>query len=493
MDYFKLGLRNILGISLPGAIIIIVFLFITIILSSFFQIPGNNFDFLEDKELLITIVAFIFSYILGSLIRLKAADIIDKKSGKNKIKENIEDINHIINHFENDDKAAFNEINKSWNKLKIKLYRTGFLKLKLNVILKKAKDKLKVDTKGWYTGFLRFDDWIYYADNFPYTLWEFRKFEMYHPKEFLAFFDGYKSSMIADGKGFFNYCKMVILASNTSESLKNEVYSAEAFSRFLAGTYFALFYSIWMLVICSLIQIIYIFNTTLSEITLPSNIFNFVIPIILAFVFLFSIKLIIKRYRNIRLKEVDIVYDAFYLVHKHTESCSICSTDTLKVTNKQYFEREKILKDAFLMSQSSSKIAKPIELKHLIDLIKKRCSDNEFLSSLYFAGSIGDHPYFIKNDKIAIGLSVLPEDSKKAGKIKLHPEQTEIIIVIDGSILLEVEEKEVIVKKVLTSGDYFTIDKNTCHKISAVDNQDSAFVFIKTNPNVEPNSLECKI
>ena len=111
MDFFKLGLRNILGIVLPGAIIIIIVSYIIIFFSFF--LTDFKLNFLINNSLLFFIIALIFSYIIGSLIRLKAADIIDHKSSKNKIHKNFDNIFEIIENFENE-----NNIEPKLQKLK---------------------------------------------------------------------------------------------------------------------------------------------------------------------------------------------------------------------------------------------------------------------------------------------------------------------------------------------------------------------------------------
>ena len=106
--------------------------------------------------------------------------------------------------------------------------------------------------------------------------------------------------------------------------------------------------------------------------------------------------------------------------------------------NHKFVEREKLLRDAFIQSQVSGEDNSSIRLDKLVSLMKTRSKYSEFLSSIYFAGGEGDHPYFLLNDNVALGLSVLPEDAEKAGKTKRHPHQYEVLVVIDGSIKLEI-------------------------------------------------------
>ncbi|MEW6743202.1 MAG: RHS repeat-associated core domain-containing protein [Planctomycetota bacterium] len=63
------------------------------------------------------------------------------------------------------------------------------------------------------------------------------------------------------------------------------------------------------------------------------------------------------------------------------------------------------------------------------------------MSSVYFAGSDVDHPFFLRNDRVAVGVSVFPEDAAKAAAAKRHPHQTEEIFVLDGALSLVVGEE----------------------------------------------------
>ena len=125
--------------------------------------------------------------------------------------------------------------------------------------------------------------------------------------------------------------------------------------------------------------------------------------------------------------------------------------------------------------------------------MKKESKYDSFLSSIYFAGKESDHPYFLQNDNVAIGISVLPEDSQKAAICKAHPHQDEIIIVLNGNILIEMKINDKNIEKSLQIGEKYIIDKNVCHRISSINNEDAAFIFIKSNPAQLPRSIPCSI
>ena len=174
-------------------------------------------------------------------------------------------------------------------------------------------------------------------------------------------------------------------------------------------------------------------------------------------------RMIVQRFRTLRLKEVDTVYDAFYLVHQHAENCLVCSGHATSSLPEQFIEREKLLREAFSLSQDSENVLTPISLDLLVSLMRQRSQGKRFLSSIYFAGAEGDHPYFLKNDKFALGISVLPEDAPKAGISKCHPHQQEAIFVLNGTLCLEIKDSGKAVEKVLKGGDVYVIKKGQCH------------------------------
>lgn len=123
--------------------------------------------------------------------------------------------------------------------------------------------------------------------------------------------------------------------------------------------------------------------------------------------------------------------------------------------------------------------------------MKTESKDSPYLSSLYFAGADVDHPYFLENQQIALGLAVLPEDSAKAGKPKIHPNQTELTLTLRGSLCVHYERGDKVIKQVLNENDYVIIQPGVCHWVTGLDKVDSVYIFLKTNPAQEPRGQSC--
>jgi mannose-6-phosphate isomerase-like protein (cupin superfamily) len=199
------------------------------------------------------------------------------------------------------------------------------------------------------------------------------------------------------------------------------------------------------------------------------------------------------RFRLLRLKEVDTVFDAFYLVHRHADECPRCAPSPSPGQSADDIARAQLVQDAFALSREGNPSGGPVILEQLVRLMKERSAGNHNLSYLYFAGSRDDHPYFLHNDRIAVGLAVLPEDAAKSRRAKRHPHQQEIIIVLDGQLCLERNELGFDTARTLETGDVVIIDPGQCHRILPVNNHDAAYVFVKTNPDLEPREELCTL
>jgi quercetin dioxygenase-like cupin family protein len=163
---------------------------------------------------------------------------------------------------------------------------------------------------------------------------------------------------------------------------------------------------------------------------------------------------------------------------------------TMNTKNNDRSIRQHLLEEAWQKSFERGTECPFVDLFVLVDCIKKSCIDNRFLSSLYFAGADVDHPYFLKNEAIAIGMAVFPEDAGKAGHPKRHPHQVEVVFVLQGSLNIFWGQKNHPQTRVLREGDFHVIEKDICHWFTPLDGIQSCYLFVKTNPVKEPRSIE---
>ena len=129
------------------------------------------------------------------------------------------------------------------------------------------------------------------------------------------------------GQSFFNYCKTVLYHARqeAGDLLVAETQSLEAEVRFFAGTYYALFNGVWIVCV-SLVTQLALHPSALVQFRPPDPRTSTLYPTVLLLIAMYLMKrAILKRFRTLRIKEVDTLLDAFYLVHRHARSCPECS------------------------------------------------------------------------------------------------------------------------------------------------------------------------
>jgi len=446
MNPLNLGLRNLLGILLPGGLIILV------ALACIAALMPEARPLIERAMTQWAALAmpgvFLVSYVAGSVVCLRAADAVDRLSARlMRLKQD-----------------PYKDTRGTVASLRKRLLECVFVS---------PDNCLPGQNEA---------RWAWKHDQFPYPVWELMKFRIYHPAEMFAFYKQYKhcfwlgdrsSTDDRPAKEFFNYCKTVIFNANEGRqhALAEEVQAAEANTRFFAGTFLAL---VIALAFSVLLSVVLFFDKSAPHGALP------VAAAFTLLVGLAAYSIVAGgRFRLIRLKEVDTVFDAFYLVHRHAAQCPVCG----RATEKELFdERRQLVEDAF---------AAGMTLKGLAGLMRNRSRENPLLSSLYFAGAEHDHPYFLDTDQLAAGISVLPEDEPKSSIAKRHPHQNEVIFALDGEVNLEVLKNGGWEQCRLAAGQVKIVPPGVCHRITSKEKQQSAFLFIKTQPMKEPREEFC--
>jgi mannose-6-phosphate isomerase-like protein (cupin superfamily) len=464
MDPFKLGFRNLLGVTVPGALLPLALIYCVLSVVAPLGGPAVANRALTTQPVFVLVVLFLISYVLGSLIRLYAVDLVDRLSPR-----------------------VFLRRLLFWKRTR---YPGPYPNLdtvedQLDALFKAIVTEQ--DKGPWSEDLIR---WAWRNDRFPYPVWEFMKFRLYHPSEMFRFFVSYErcfGTKERRAKEFFNYCKLVIYSAShqRGDGLAEEVQAAEGYSRFFAGSFNALACSCLALIACGVIQ------------AAQRKALGYHIAVTLVFAAAAAVMgfLIVwgGRFRLLRLKEVDMVFDAFYLIHRHVEECRQCAESPVPDRSRDYVDRERLLREAFSVNDEGTPNYGPVPLARLVALMKRESVSNGALSCMYFAGAREDHPYFLATDRLAIGISVLPEDSEKAGVSKRHPNQREVIFVASGRLRLELQESGSRVERVLDAGDVVVIHPGQCHRVTPVDTGDACYLFVKTDPAREPTEEPCRL
>jgi hypothetical protein len=308
MDIFKLGARDIFGIVLPGAVLLFVIIYVFWSLPAILGLPALDVSFLKDQGFLLSIAFFVTSYVLGYLLRLGTANQVDKESSECRLKE--------------------------WRRQKGNQALEEHLEQLLEQ-MRRGKDVSDIPAE--------FDDWVWRAEPFPYPVWYLKKAAFSYPHEVREFFNQYKrcmglvpKSLPIVGQQFFSYyCKLVI--SKEDSVLREEIHAVEGNTRFLVGTYSALRLSVWIFVTFLIFQLIamgvlHIRGIPVADLA-RSHLASLVLSTLLLITGSRAAQIHIKRqFRRARLREVDIVYGAFYLVCKKGHDAeSPCDSDTTRI------------------------------------------------------------------------------------------------------------------------------------------------------------------
>ena len=324
-------------------------------------------------------------------------------------------------------------------------------------------------------------DSSYLTEDFFYGKWMEEKIRDRLPKEAALFYEknwGDKDKKNAQANTtFFNFCKTIITKHDPQSG--NEIFAAEALSRFVAGSFYALIIS-FLLMLLNAICVYKLFSLRAG-----------LLPLIIAFGYAYLIHVILAQFRFLRCKEVDTVFNACFANREHFAFLFPCISNSVDTPLSKYDIRKNLIFRAWIEKWKNEKVIQAVDFHKLISLMKSESREYQYLSSIYFAGSYIDHPFFLENSKLSIGIAVLPEDEPKASHPKKHPHQTEIIVVMQGSLCLYYEHNSKIIEKILYDYDHFVIDKGICHWISSYNDNDAVYLFIKTNPSQEPRGENC--
>ena len=301
MDQFKpLGRRDIFGILLPGAILVLIGAYVLFGSLVLLRLPVNS---LLEHEFLVTAIFFVVSYLLGSLLRLFAADDVDRRSSK-----------YLVNAWHRERRAR-----------NLSTSTPGFVKYRAELA---GGDNVSDVLPGG------FDEWLFCVDEFPYPALQNRTWQAHGPREVLGFFRGkYRTCMWSKArtspKDFLNYCKLVVIRGGGP--LADEINMAEGLTRFFAGAMIALRLSTWLLGVALVVaQLPLVVATILAsrqgdQLDSVADVriqgFYFVLTLVLLIASRWMCHQIVKRFRRVRTKEATTVYNAFYL---HSMSVSRC-------------------------------------------------------------------------------------------------------------------------------------------------------------------------
>ena len=140
---------------------------------------------------------------------------------------------------------------------------------------------------------------LFATESFPYIGWLDEVSQQYLPAQASQFYKKVwaKRKKSGQNKQFINFCK-ILIASN-DERAANEIYAAEALTRYIAGMFYALSFAF-----------VLILGVVIFDATLTGQVAGGLIAILL--VYLWAVVVIIQNFRRIRIKEVEAIFAASF-------------------------------------------------------------------------------------------------------------------------------------------------------------------------------------
>jgi ABC-type multidrug transport system fused ATPase/permease subunit len=163
-------------------------------------------------------------------------------------------------------------------------------------------DRLSAKWNQKFNSYARQEDgtlklWAY--EEFPYIGWIGEVCKLYLPPNALDFYNKTWTCRRLEGQNrqFFNFCKTMI--NSVDERATNEIYSAEALSRYISGIFYSLVISSALL-----------FLTTILHFIISGKIM--ILLLLILFAYFLAIVVLLRYFRFIRIKEVEIVFAATF-------------------------------------------------------------------------------------------------------------------------------------------------------------------------------------
>lgn len=172
----------------------------------------------------------------------------------------------------------------------------------LRLLRAERADRLSAKWNQRFNPYCRYDDgslklWAY--EEFPYIGWIGEVCRLYLPPGAVDFYNKTWAARKREGQNrqFFNFCKTMI--NSVDERAANEIYSAEALSRYISGMFYSLVIASCLLLVAVVLQLV-IFDTVA------------VVLITVLLFYLLATVAILRYFRFIRIKEVEMVFAATF-------------------------------------------------------------------------------------------------------------------------------------------------------------------------------------
>lgn len=309
MELLRDLIRDLVGIIFPGSLIVIftIWLLWGVFLPFNVTVDSSPVSLITSANNFAVLFALlVFSYVAGQLLRIRQLNYIEKKA-TDRLRKDAQKRKALL--------GLADIVNREAQE-KPEIPETVF------EAVKKAVDE-ESSEKGTSLGRRQLEQ-IYYGirdwEVFPYPYTMKVRSRLWHPPAYFQFFRKYDEQQQEQGTTFFNYCKSAVY--EYSPSFKEELIRQEALVRMLSGIFYALKYGLWVTALAGIVHLTFLWISR-EELTIdiaeigkaplhPSA--GIVILSVLAFLaFRWAREDILNRIRRSRQKEVNLVFDAFYI------------------------------------------------------------------------------------------------------------------------------------------------------------------------------------
>ena len=177
---------------------------------------------------------------------------------------------------------------------------------------------------------------LYTTEKFPYIGWLGETLEEKNfPPAVLKFYKAVWKPRKVEGQeniDFFNFCKVMIIPT-TNDKCADEIYAAEALSRYVAGMFYALVFIFCLLLVTAILRFIFLGEMMMAL-------------VIILLAYLVAIIVILANFRFVRVKEVATVFAASFKYKSlfESETLSLPEQEVLPSSSKNQIRSEEVYK-----------------------------------------------------------------------------------------------------------------------------------------------------
>ena len=126
----------------------------------------------------------------------------------------------------------------------------------------------------------------------------------------------------------------------------------------------------------------------------------------------------------------------------------------------------------------------------LSELLKHMRANGE--AAVYLCGTRLDSKYGFGSNDLSYAISVLPRDGPKAAEPGYHPGSTEVYVVFQGSLVMDIVKQGYLETQNCGQFDVLVLPPGQCHRVRFEVERPAASFIVKTNPHHEPKAVRCE-